>query len=62
MLEQYGDILTIEELCKILKVGRNRVYELLETKRIKGFRIGRPWKIPKISVENYLKEQTGADT
>lgn len=34
MLEQYGDILTIEELCKILKIGRNRVYKLLETKKL----------------------------
>lgn len=61
MLEQYNDILTIEDLCKILKIGRNRAYELLETEKIKGFRLGRPWKIPRIALENYLKEQAGAN-
>lgn len=59
MLEQYDDILTIEELCEILKVGRNRAYELLETGEIKAFRLGRPWKIPRLSVENYLRKQAG---
>lgn len=57
MLNQYNDVLSIEELCEILKIGRNRAYELLQTEEIKGFRIGRPWKIPKISVEEYLKTQ-----
>lgn len=57
MLEQYQDILTIEELCEILKIGRNRAYELLDTGQIKGFRLGRPWKIPKLSVEHYLKNR-----
>ncbi len=56
MLEQYHDILTIEELCEILKIGRNRAYELLESGPIKGFRLGKPWKIPRIAVENYLKQ------
>lgn len=59
MLEQYNEILTIEELCKILKIGRNRAYELLEKGEIKGFRLGKPWKIPRTSLENYLKKQTG---
>lgn len=28
MLEQYNDILSVEELCELLHVGRNRVYQL----------------------------------
>ncbi len=59
MLEQYNDILTIEELCEVLKIGRNRAYELLENGEIKGFRLGRPWKIPKLSLQEYLKRQAG---
>lgn len=61
MLEQYHDILTIEELCEILKIGRNRAYELLESGTIKGFCLGKPWKIPRIAVENYLKQQSGIE-
>lgn len=59
MLNQYGDIITIAELCEILMIGRNRAYELLESGEIKAFRLGRPWKIPRLSVENYLRKQAG---
>lgn len=59
MLNQYEDIITVEELCEILKTGKNRVYELLQTNQIRAFRLGRNWKIPKISVEHYLEIQSG---
>lgn len=58
MLEQYGDIISVEELCEILKTGKNRVYELLQTNQIGSFRLGRNWKIPKISVIYYLETQS----
>lgn len=54
MLNQYGDILTVENLCEFLLIGRNRAYDLLKTQQIKGFQIGRVWKIPKFAVEEYL--------
>ena len=59
MLNQYQDIITVDELCEILKTGKNRVYELLETNQIRAFRLWRNWKIPKISVEHYLEIQSG---
>lgn len=59
MLEQYKDVLTVEDLCEILMIGRNHVYELLRGGEISGFQLGRTWKIPKISVEEYLKKQVG---
>lgn len=55
MLNQYQDILTILELCEILMIGKNRAYELLQTGAIKGFRIGRIWKIPRESVEEFIR-------
>lgn len=58
MLEQYADVISVNELCKILGIGRNRAYELLQTNQIKGFQMGRPWKIPKVAVEKYLIEQS----
>ncbi len=58
MLEQYGDVLSIEELCDILRIGRNRAYELLTNGTIASFRLGRNWKIPKMALENYLKQCT----
>lgn len=58
MLNQYNDILTIEELCEVLMIGRNQAYKLLNSQELQGFRIGKVWKIPKISVEKYILEQS----
>jgi hypothetical protein len=55
MLEEYPDILTVEQLQKILKVGRNTAYKLLND-NIKSIRIGKIHKIPKISVIQYLQK------
>lgn len=55
MLEQYNDILSVEELCELLHVGQNRVYQLLQSGELKGFRLGKTWKIPKIAVEEYIR-------
>ena len=56
MLEQYNDILSVEELCELLHVGRNRIYQLLQSGELKGFRLGKTWKIPKIAVEEYYTD------
>ncbi len=54
MLEQYKDIMTVNDLTKIFHVGKNRVYKLLEDGDIKAFRIGSVWKISKQAVEDYI--------
>lgn len=59
MLEQYEDIMSVEDLCEVFKVGRGRIYELLQTKQIQGFRLGKNWKIPKIAVADFIKKQAG---
>lgn len=58
MLEQYNELLTIDELCEILMIGKNLAYRLLTEKKIKAFRIGKKWKIPKASVADFLLENT----
>ena len=59
MFEQYDDILTIEELCEILMIGRNAAYSLLKDQRIPAFRIRKTWKIPKKAVEAHILKQIG---
>ncbi|NBI89427.1 DNA-binding protein [Lachnospiraceae bacterium] len=58
MLDGYQDIITIPEIAGILYIGKNRVYELLENGTIKGFRIGRVWKVPKESLKEYILMQS----
>lgn len=58
MLDQYNELLMIDELCEILMVGKNLAYRLLKENKIKAFRIGKKWKIPKASVKIFLDENT----
>ena len=51
-------LITIDELCELLMIGRNAAYKLLTSGKIKSFRIGRVWKIPRDSVQTYIKEQS----
>ena len=59
MLNDYSDILTVAEISETLYIGKNRVYELLENGSIKGFRIGRVWKVPKEALREYILSQSG---
>lgn len=43
--EQLPVVLTAAEVMDILGVGKNTVYRLLNTGKIKGRRIGRSWRI-----------------
>ncbi len=54
MLEDYSDVLTVEEVCSALRIGYNRVYQLLGNGVLKGFRNGRTWRIPKQAVIEYV--------
>ncbi len=36
MLDDYKDILTVHDLCEIMPIGRNSIYNLLHTNRIKN--------------------------
>ena len=56
MLDQYNDILTIDDVCEALMIGRNRCYHLLADGDIRGFRIGSVWKIPKEAIIAYIHE------
>ena len=47
MLEGWDDFLTVEELCEILKIGRNAACTLLNSGELKALRNGRVWKVPK---------------
>ncbi len=50
-------ILSPEEAMEELQIGRNAIYKLLESGDLKGFRVGRNWKIPQKSIDGYIDEQ-----
>ena len=57
MLEEYADILTAEEACEALRIGYNAMYGLLNSGKLKGYRNGRVWRIPKVAVQEYILTQ-----
>lgn len=56
MFEQYPDILTVEEACEALRVGYNAIYSLLSSGKLRGYKNGRVWRIPKASLQKYIME------
>ena len=58
MFEQYRDILTVEEVCDALRMGYNAVYELLNTGKLKAYKNGRVWRIPRESLVKYVMEES----
>ena len=54
MLKNYKDILSVEDLCEILSIGKNTAYRLLKAEEIKSVRIGKIYKIPKKYVKEYI--------
>ena len=54
LLEDYGDILLFSDIKKILKIGKNKAYELLKNNDIQSFKIGNSYRIPKTEVIKYI--------
>lgn len=58
MFEQYDDILTIEEVAEILKIGMTQAYKIVRSGKLKGYKEGKDWKIPKLSLTEYVIVQS----
>lgn len=58
MFEQYNDLVTVEECCEMLSIGKNAAYKLLASGQLNCFRFNRVWKIPKQGVIEFIKQQS----
>ena len=52
----YADYLL---LASYLNIGRNLAYQLLNDGVIKGFRIGKQWRVSKQAVDLYVAKNSG---
>lgn len=59
LFEQFEDVLTTDDVCIALRIGKNALYELLQSGQLKGFRNGRVWRIPKESLITFVLGQSG---
>lgn len=61
--EQFGDVVTVHDLCKMLGIGLNSAYTLVNTNAIASIRLRRKILIPKKAVIDYLTgSNTGAES
>ncbi len=54
LFREYNDVVDIDDLQKMLKIGRSSAYEIVKTGRIKTVKIGKRYIIPKQSVIEFL--------
>lgn len=47
-------LLNIPEACEKLRVGRTRLYQILNSGQIKAVRIGKKTLIPSASIEDFI--------
>ena len=52
-----NEIMKFEEVMEYLNIGKSTLYKLLRSREITSFKIGKVWKIPRKSVEDYIKKQ-----
>ena len=57
MDNEVSDLLTVDDLCEKLQISRNTAYQLLESGDVEGFKVGRNWRIPNISISSYIVNQ-----
>ena len=55
MFNKFSDMVTVDELCEMLRIGRNKAYDLLCSGKVKGFCDGRLRMIPKEAVIDYIR-------
>lgn len=58
MFESYEDILTIQDVADILKVGTTQVYKIVRSGKLKAFKEGKDWKIAKPALFEYVTQRS----
>lgn len=61
MVEESGDVLTIEELAVYLKISKSTLYKLVREGRIPSQKVGRHWRFRKRAIDRWLEETREAE-
>lgn len=55
MFAEYNDVLTVEDVAKMLCIKPYRVYDLIKNGKIKRLNTGKPFVIPKMEVIRFVE-------
>jgi excisionase family DNA binding protein len=54
--ESFPLIMTTRGVQELLGIGKNTIYQLLGSKKLVGFRVGRDWRVTRESLLNYINK------
>lgn len=57
MLKEYSDVLSVTEVAKILRVGKNKAYELIGNGKLQSIRLGGKIIVPKMCLIKFLLDE-----
>ena len=57
MIDDNSPLITVDELCEQLMISKGAAYQLLQSGKVKCFRINKIWKIPREAVQEYIQVQ-----
>lgn len=57
IFKEYDDVVTVDDVMKMLHIGKSNVYKLLRDNSIKTVKVGKRFIIPKRSVIEFLTIQ-----
>ena len=55
LFAEYCDVVTVEDVAKMLKLSKVTVYRLLQSGRIRTIKVGKKYIIPKKCVSEFLE-------
>lgn len=60
MTQNTSEVYTLQELAVVLSVSEQTIRRMFNRGELKGFKIGKQWRILKKDFEAYLKNRRGA--
>ena len=56
MMEGFGEIMTLEETAKYLKIGKSTLYKMAREGKIPAVKIANQWRFRKEDIHKWLQE------
>ena len=57
VFESYPDVVTVKEVCKMLRIDSKKAYRIIKSGELKAIRLDRTVRIAKVWVLEYLQER-----
>jgi len=56
MVEEFSEIMTLEETAKYLKIGKSTLYKMAREGKIPAVKIANQWRFRKEDIDKWLQE------